>query len=164
MTPLTQREIRACFVNCSKGEATRMSLPHELDELPWSELDYLGWRDPQSPARACIVAEVGGAVRGIVLRAPHAAVGAGRTSMCSLCITTRAGGVTLMVAPRAGRAGQNGNTVGTWICSDLACSSFVRGTQHAGGASVPETLGVEDRVARLRRNLEDFVGKVSARV
>ena len=162
MSPLTERDIRGSFVNCTKGEASRVSVPHDLAEWPWSELDYAGWRDPQSPARGYLVTDVDGPLRGIVLRAPRSAIGAARKSMCSLCITTRSGGVSLMVAPRAGRRGQAGNTVGTYICSDLQCSACVRGGRHTGGASVPETLGVEERVARLHRNLADFVARVCA--
>jgi FBP C-terminal treble-clef zinc-finger len=159
---VTQREIRGSFVNCSKGEATRMFVPHDLPDRPWADLDYLGWRDPQSPARGYLVAEVAGELRGIVLRAPRAAVGAARKSMCSLCITTRSGGVALMVAPRAGKAGQQGNTVGTWICSDLQCSLYVRGKRHTGGPGVAETLSVEARIGRLHQNLAGFVGRVCA--
>jgi hypothetical protein len=160
--PLTERAIRGAFVNCSKGEASRMFVPHDLAEWPWSDLEYAGWRDPRSPARGYLVTDVDGPLRGIGLRAPRSAVGAARKSMCSLCITTRSGGVSLMVAPRAGRRGQQGNTVGTYICSDLQCSALVRGRLHTGGASVPETLSVEERVSRLHRNLTDFVGRVCA--
>ncbi|MEV0476177.1 FBP domain-containing protein, partial [Streptomyces prunicolor] len=52
MRPLTEREIRAAFVNCTKGEAKRLSIPRDLAERPWDDLDFLGWRDPQAPGRA----------------------------------------------------------------------------------------------------------------
>ncbi|MFF2198578.1 FBP domain-containing protein, partial [Streptomyces sp. NPDC058157] len=48
MKPLTEQEIRAAFVNCTKGEAKRLTVPHDLADRPWEHLDYLGWRDPQS--------------------------------------------------------------------------------------------------------------------
>ena len=161
MTPLTQREVRASFVNCTKGEASRMTIPHYLSDLPWPDQDYLGWRDKQSPTRGYVVAVVQGSVHGVVLRAPQSA-GPARKSMCSLCITTRTGGVALMVAPRAGRLGQQGNTVGTYICSDLQCSLYIRGKRHADGPGIPETLTLEDRVARLLGNLEEFFRRVCA--
>jgi hypothetical protein len=159
--PLTEPEIRRSFINCTKGEARRLNLPLDLAERPWQELDYLGWRDPQSPGRGYLVMP-GERPVGVVLRAPSATVGAARKSMCSICLTIRSGGVSLMVAPRAGRAGQAGNTVGTYICSDLLCSLYVRGKAHTGGPTVEETLTPEQRVARLRANLEAFVARVLA--
>ncbi|WP_121253754.1 FBP domain-containing protein [Nocardioides ferulae] len=162
MRPLTQREIRASFVNCSKGEASRMHIPHDLDSRPWDELDYLGWRDPQAPARGYLVADLDGQVQGITLRAPQSTVGATRRSMCSLCMTMRSGGVSLMVAPRAGRRGQQGNTVGTYICSDLQCSLSIRGKRPVDGASIPETLSTEERAARLLTHVEEFLARVRA--
>jgi hypothetical protein len=160
--PLTETEIRASFVNCSKGEAKRLHVPKDLASRPWDDLDYLGWADPQAPARRYLVAPVDGTAYGIVLRTNEASVGAARKSMCSLCITVQSGGVSLMVAPRAGRAGQQGNSVGTYICSDLACSLYVRGALRTGTPGMHETLTVEQRAARLVTNLESFVAKVRA--
>ena len=162
MRPLTQRDIRASFVNCTKGEASRMQIPHDLETRPWSELDYLGWRDPQSPARGYLVADLGGRLQGVTLRAPQATVGSARKSMCSLCLTMRSGGVSLMVAPRAGSRGQHGNTVGTYICSDLQCSLTIRGKRPVDGAGIQETLSTEERAARLLTHLEAFLRRVCA--
>lgn len=158
MLPLVESEIRASFVNCSKGEAKRIHLPRDLAEQPWSDLDYLGWRDPQAPARGYLVAEHDGGLCGIVLRAPQVGT-ARRSSMCSLCLTVRSGGVSLMVAPRAGRAAQLGHTVGTYMCADLTCSLYVRG-RLSSSAAVHETLTVEQRVERLTVNLDAFVARV----
>jgi hypothetical protein len=33
------------FVNCSKRESRRLTLPGRLTEIDWSNLDFLGWRD-----------------------------------------------------------------------------------------------------------------------
>ena len=54
MRPLTEQDIRNSFVNCSKGEAKRMFVPHDLGERPWDDLDFLGWRDPGAPDRSCL--------------------------------------------------------------------------------------------------------------
>jgi len=67
-------------------------------------------------------------------------------------------GRQLFVASRAGAAGKNGNTVGTYICSDLACSLYIRGLRrltlpHGG------ILSVEARVARLEQRLGAILGK-----
>ena len=66
MNPLTEPEIRASFVNCSKGEAKRLNVPRNLADQPWDDLDLLGWRDPQSRTRAYLVAEHAGTLRGVV--------------------------------------------------------------------------------------------------
>jgi hypothetical protein len=160
--PLTEPQIRASFVNCTKGEAKRLNVPRDLADRPWDDLDYLGWSDPQAPTRRYLVAEVDGATYGVVLRINEASVGAARRSMCSLCITVQSGGVSLMVAPRAGKAGQQGNSVGTYICSDLACSLYVRGKLRTGTPGMHETLTVEQRATRLVANLESFVARVRA--
>lgn len=161
MSPLTDRQIRASFVNCSKGEASRLSTPRDLADRPWDDLDYLGWRDPQSRTRGYLVAEYDGRLVGAVLRAPDAGIGA-RRSMCSLCLTVQSGGVALLVAPRAGKAGKQGHSVGTYICSNLACSLHVRGKLATEGAGMHETLSVEERVDRLVGNVHTFLRRILA--
>ena len=162
MRPLTQREIRASFVNCTKGEATRMHVPHDLDSRPWGELDYFGWRDPQSPARGYLVADLDGQLQGITLRAPQS-LGRLRPQEHVLAVPDDALRRRLPDGrPRAGRRGQQGNTVGTYICSDLQCSLSIRGRRRVDGAVIPETLSVEDRAARLLVHVEEFLGRVRA--
>jgi hypothetical protein len=162
--PLTEPEIRAAFVNCSKGEAKRASIPRNLTEQPWQDLDFLGWRDPQSPERAYLAAEIDGKLVAIVLRCPGPSPLQKKTSMCSVCLTSHTGGVTLMVAPRAGKAGQQGNTVGEYLCSDLACSLYVRGKKAVrglGGRPV-ERLSLEEQSERTMTNLAAFIAKIKA--
>ncbi|OAR26754.1 hypothetical protein A8W25_00095 [Streptomyces sp. ERV7] len=163
MKQLTEKEIRAAFVNCSKGEAKRLSVPRDLAEHPWDDLDYFGWRDPQAPGRAYLVAELEGTLKGLVLRSPGHTSGQGRRSMCSICLTTHDGGVSLMVAPKAGKAGQQGNSVGVYLCSDLACSLYVRGKKEAGaGARLHETITLEEKIQRTVTNLAAFTANVTA--
>lgn len=162
MEPLTESELRAAFVNCSKGEAKRLNVPRDLAERPWTDLDYLGWRDPQSPTRGYLATTYEGRPIAVVLRASSSSVGHARRSMCSLCITTSSAGVSLMVAPRAGRAGQQGHSVGTYICANLACSLYVRDKLATGAPVMRETLSVEQRVERLVTNLHAFLARVSA--
>ncbi|BFV56219.1 FBP domain-containing protein [Kitasatospora sp. CMC57] len=160
---MTEQEIRASFVNCTKGEAKRLNVPRGLTDLPWEDLDFLGWRDPQAPERAYLVAEVDGRLAGVALRLSTGGVGQARRSMCSLCVTTHSGGVSLMVAPRAGKAGQQGNSVGAYMCSDLACSLYVRGKRDAGpGARLHESITLEEKIERTLANLATFVAKVTA--
>ena len=162
MEPLTEQEIRAAFVNCTKGEAKRLSVPRDLADRPWGDLDFLGWRDPQAPDRAYLVTEWDdGRPKAVALRGSSAAVGQARRSMCSMCLTTHSGGVSLMVAPKAGRAGQQGNSVGAYMCTDLACSLYVRGLRDAGiGARLHETITLEEKIRRTVANVAAFVAKV----
>ncbi|MEV5610593.1 FBP domain-containing protein [Streptomyces sp. NPDC052225] len=162
MKPLTEREIRSAFVNCSKGEAKRLSVPHDLAERPWDDLDFFGWRDPQAPDRGYLVAEIDGGLQALTLRASHSTVGQTRRSMCSLCVTTHTGGVSLLVAPKAGKAGKQGNSVGAYMCSDLACSLYVRGKKDAGsGSRLHETLTLEEKIERTVTNVAAFFAKVT---
>ncbi|TDD64000.1 FBP domain-containing protein [Jiangella aurantiaca] len=163
MRPITESDIRRSFVNCSKGEAQRLAVPRDLDEQPWDDLDFLGWRDPGAPDRGYLVTHRDDGLIGITLRAaPKAARGFASRSMCSLCLTTHtSGGVSLMTARRAGEAGRQGNTVGQYLCGDLACSLYVRGRKKSiVSAEIDETITVEEKVARARQNLATFIGTV----
>ncbi|MEV4474554.1 FBP domain-containing protein [Nonomuraea sp. NPDC049504] len=166
MRPITDHDIRTSFINCSKGEAKRLSTPKDLADFPWDDLDFLGWRDPGAPERAYLVADHGGALTGVALRVTSGAARAFTSrSMCSLCLTTHTnGGVALMTARRTGEAGRQGNTVGQYVCADLACSLYTRGRKKApgDGALMDESLTVEDKIARVRVNLEAFLDKVTA--
>jgi hypothetical protein len=164
MRPLTERDIRSSFVNCTKGEAKRLAVPRDLAGRPWDDLDFLGWRDPAAPDRAYLVAEADPGLVGVALRRATPPAGQARRTMCSLCLTTHTGdGVSLMTARKAGRGGQQGNSVGAYMCTDLACSLYLRGRKDAGfGSRVHESLPLADKIARTRANLTAFLGKVSA--
>ncbi|MFH9397652.1 FBP domain-containing protein [Streptomyces sp. NPDC017556] len=163
MKPLTEQEIRTAFVNCTKGEAKRLSVPRDLADRPWGDLDFLGWRDPQAPDRAYLVLVSDEGPVGIQLRSSDAASWQTRRSMCSLCVTVHTGGVSLLVAPRAGKAGQQGNSVGAYMCSDLACSLYVRGKKDAGvGSRLRESLTLEQQIERTVVNVEAFIARVRA--
>jgi hypothetical protein len=162
--PLTEPEIRAAFLNCTKGEATRMHVPRDLAGQPWGDLDFLGWRDPQSPERACLAAELDGVLVALSLRCPGPGPLQKRSNMCSFCLTSHTGGVTLMVAPRAGKAGQQGNSVGAYLCTDLACSLYLRGLKPVAGLGgrLVEDLSTQEKAARTMANLAAFVARVTA--
>ncbi|MFE5209486.1 FBP domain-containing protein [Streptomyces sp. NPDC056600] len=167
MREISETDIRDSFVNCSKGEAKRLGLPRDLAERPWEDLDFLGWRDPGAPDRAYLVAErEDGGLLGLSLRAVSAGAARGFTarSLCSLCLTTHVrGDVVLMSARRTGEAGRQGNTVGQYLCADLACSLYLRGMKEsAAGRGFEESLGLEGKVARMRDNLDAFLRMVTA--
>ncbi|MEW2353158.1 FBP domain-containing protein [Spirillospora sp. NPDC029432] len=167
MQAITERDLRSCFVNCSKGDARRLSLPKDFAESPWDDLDFLGWRDEKAPDRAYLVAETGGRLTGIALRlasAPGRARGFNSSSLCSVCQTVHTGGgVALMSARRSGEAGKQGNTVGRYLCADLACSLYVRGKkQTLLGNGRDDGFPLEEKVARIKANLDAFVASVVA--
>ncbi|MEU3570197.1 FBP domain-containing protein [Kitasatospora sp. NPDC036755] len=164
MEPLSENEIRASFVNCSKGEARRLNLPRGLAELPWEHLDFLGWRDQGAPDRAYLVAPYEGELVGVTLRSPVIRRSLTKTNVCSLCVTAHAGsGVALLAARRAGAAGREGNTVGTYICADLACSLYLRGLKKSTLVTRPnESLPVELQIDRTVQHLGEFLAKVLA--
>ncbi|MEU4561547.1 FBP domain-containing protein [Actinoplanes sp. NPDC023936] len=173
MRQLDEKEIRDSFINCSKGEAGRIKLPAGFADgaVPWADIDFLGWTDPGAPQRALLVVPGGAGTgrdgaAGIVLRRPEAIkVSAMRSSMCRICLTDHASsGVGLFVAPLAGPAGRRGNTVGEYICSDLACSLYLRGKRQPKMRLVcrEETLTLPERIDRAMTNLAAFTDRIAA--
>jgi hypothetical protein len=164
MKPLTEQDIRSSFVNCSKGEAKRLAVPRDLADRPWADLDFLGWRDPGAPDRSYLVTERSGRPVGVTLRFPSQQRGFLHRSMCSLCLTTHPGnGVSLMTARKVGPAGREGNSVGVYICADLACSLYVRGKKlPESGSRFEESLTVEEQIARTTGHLAAFLDRLHA--
>ena len=163
MKPLTEPEIRASFVNSTKGEAKRMHVPRDLAERPWDDLDFLGWRDPAAPDRAYLVIELQDRLVGIALRRA-AQSGRARKAMCAWCLTTHSGdGVSLMTARKAGKSGQLGNSVGAYVCADLECSLYLRGKKNAGpGSRFRESITQEDQAARIVTGVAAFLARVES--
>jgi hypothetical protein len=169
--PLTEKQIRSSFVNCTKGEAARLRLPLDFAEVPWPDLDFLGWVDPGAPLRAHLVLPSAHGRHGpqgplgISLRMPSVRGGSMKSSMCQLCLTGHASsGVALLVAPLAGAQGREGNTVGVYVCADLACSLYLRGKRQPKLRFVQheETLTLDERLARMSGNLDAFVSRITA--
>ncbi|WP_029431085.1 FBP domain-containing protein [Blastococcus sp. URHD0036] len=164
MEPLTEPQIRRSFVNCSKGEANAVTLPRDLDQLPWADLELLGWRDAKAPLRGYLVVPGEGRPVGISLRAADTKMSGRTAAMCLLCQTAQPGdAISLFTARRVGEAGRNGNTVGTYICADLGCAQRVR-------TEIPQWLRerdpdevVAERTAELRRRVHGFLESVQQR-
>jgi len=165
--PLDEATIRKSFVNCSKGDAGRIRLPAGFADgaVPWADLDFLGWTDPGAPLRALLVVPGADGPTGVVLRRPETrrSSSLSRSSMCRVCLTTHgSSGVALFVAPLAGPAGRNGNTVGEYLCTDLACSLYLRGkrTPKLRPIRWEETLTLDERVERTLAKLATFTERV----
>ena len=160
MKALSETDIRASFVNATKGEIARSPLPG-LHEVLWNDREYLGWRDHGAPLRGYLVHWVDAQPVGVVLRASSVSMRPGISAMCSLCRTPQPSDqVTLFSAARAGEAGRNGNSVGTYICADLACSLIIRITPP----KLPRQPDPAEIVARRAQGLLDRVNNFTADV
>lgn len=156
---MTEAQIRAAMANAAPGEAERMPVPG-LHEVVWADREYLGWRDPGSPTRGYLVAWRGDEPVGIALRASEVRLRAG-SAICSLCSTPQpAGQVTMFSAARVGEAGRAGNSVGTYICADLACSLLIRIAPPSSAWHPDPQAALADRCAALASRLDAFLGRV----
>lgn len=160
MRELTAEQIRASMVNASEAEIERMPLPG-LHETVWADREYLGWRDPAGSLRGYIVHWVGDRPIGITLRAASSALRPGIGAMCSLCHTPQPSTqVVMFSAPRGGEAGRDGNSIGTYICTDLACSIMIRIIPGMSELSLSRDELVARRGAGLQLRLENFTANV----
>lgn len=159
MRALSEAEIRAAMVNATPGEAERMPVPG-LHEVVWGDREYLGWRDPGAPQRGYLVYWRDEVAIGIALRASEVRLRPG-AAICSLCNTPQpAGQVTMFSATRAGEAGRAGNTVGTYICADLACSLLIRIAPPSYDWQPDTSQIVAERVAGLASRVDSFASRV----
>ncbi|GIG38576.1 FBP domain-containing protein [Cellulomonas phragmiteti] len=165
MIPLTEKQIRAAFVNASRREANEATLP-DLASLDWDRLDYLGWRDRRAPLSAYAVLDLAGTPTGVLLRAADAPRVRRRT-VCAWCedvVVTD--DVTMYVARRGGASGKRGNTIGTLICTEFTCSRNVRRvptrTEAGSDAESLREQIVARRVAGLRERSARFVAEIAS--
>ncbi|GAA3304065.1 FBP domain-containing protein [Dactylosporangium vinaceum] len=165
MEPVTESDLRAAFVNCSKGEAQRAYIPRDLAERRWADLDFLGWRDPGTLDRSYLAAEHDGRLVAVALRIAQQQRKFLARGMCSLCLTVHPGnGVSLMTGRRTGKAGRNGDSVGLYLCTDLHCSLYIRGIRKPNtGGRMDETLTVDEQVERLTGKLTAFLDRLTDR-
>lgn len=144
MRALTAEQIRAGFVNLGAEEAARVPMPG-LHEVLWEDREFLGWRDPSLAGRGYLAIETADAVVAIAVRRAQTPLARAVPAMCSLCHSTQPfAQVALFSAARAGQAGRDGATVGTYICDDLGCSHTIRMLP----ASSPGAVGSGDLLAR----------------
>lgn len=167
MTPLTEQELRASFVNASRREAAEAGAP-DLDSVRWEEIDYLGWRNPKLPLLAYVVLalpEDPGTPVGVLLRSVPRGERR-RRMLCAWCqdIVSK-DDVVMYVAKRAGASGRRGNTIGTAVCADFGCSANARrppSLMEMSRDTSPEEkeFWVGLRVEELRRKSAHFVREV----
>lgn len=155
MQPLTEEQIRASFVNVPEVDAERVPMPG-LHEVVWDEREYLGWHDARAPQRAYLTVWKGDRPVSLALRS-NPSIRGGINAMCNLCHTPQPGAqVSLFAAPRPGEAGRNGDTIGTYICSDLGCSANIRITPPPAPMQLPPEEILQRRIEGLQSRLDAF--------
>jgi len=153
--------IRSSFVNASLRERKALVLPPGLGETPWSDLDYLGWRDPKLPLLGYVVTELDGEPVGVLLRQAQRTP-RGRVQ-CAWCEDVQLPSpVTFFGAKRAGEAGRSGNTVGTLVCAGFECSVNVRRRPTLAYVGFDLEAERRRRIEALRTNVANFVRNVRA--
>lgn len=160
MRPVTEAEIRNSLINMADDEIEAMSIPG-LHETIWGEREFLGWRDVQHSRRGYLVFWAGDQLRGIMVRAAETPMPPGRSALCALCHTQQpAPQVSLFVAPKAGEQGLRGNTVGTYLCADLSCSTIIRMAPVASSEQVAPGNPLPRRAEGIVARLEGFSNRV----
>lgn len=161
MEKISDKQIRSCFVNASRSEAAKLTLPAGFASLDWDRLDFLGWRDEKMPQRGYLVSQTGDRPVGLMLRAPDGGSGKNRKVLCDLCRDVFSEeDVYLWVAKRAGQSGRDGNTVGTLICAQFVCSANVRKEPPVSEIEPDPAAVVERQIRGLRERTERFIGRV----
>ena len=158
MRALTENEVRDAFVNATPDELRVIAMPHDFVLTDWDHLDFFAWRDPRTRGRGYVIAERDGEPTGVVLRAAEGQSRA-RSAMCNLCHTMQPGDqVSLFTARRAGVAGEQGDTVGTYMCADLSCHETVRLAAPLAPSEI--RASVDRKIDGTKRRTEDFVDGV----
>jgi hypothetical protein len=158
MRPMTESDVREAFANATPDELRLMALPHDFLLIDWFHLDFLAWRDPRTRGRGYVVVEIDGEWSGVVVRAADGTSRA-RSAMCNLCHTMQPGDqVSLFTARKAGAAGEQGDSVGTYMCADLSCHENVRLALPLAPSEVRGSVDL--RIDGTRRRTETFVERV----
>ncbi|KQR49187.1 hypothetical protein ASF87_10385 [Microbacterium sp. Leaf161] len=159
MRALTEADIRASFVNADADELRVMEMPLDFVLIDWDYLDFFAWRDPSAGRRGYVLTQRDGEISGVVLRVSDP--GRGRSGMCNICHTMQPGNqVALFSARRAGEAGMRGDSVGTYICTDLSCHENVRLAHPLAPSEVLAPGQVDMRLDGTRRRMEAFTKRV----
>ena len=160
MLPVTEREIRACFVNATLRERNNLTLPADFADLDWDAIDYLGWRDRKYDGIAYVVVRLADGPAGILLKRADAR--SRHKSQCSWCEDVHLPNeVVFFVAKRGGAAGRNGNTLGTLVCAEFQCSANVRKRPPTAYVGFDVEAARLQRIEALRQHVTAFVRRVA---
>ncbi|CAL8900466.1 hypothetical protein KVA01_19870 [Kocuria varians] len=158
----SESAIRKSFINCSKGAAQRINIPQDVLHGDWESQIFLGWYDPKSPRVGYVVVETEDGLRGLVLE-KSAQKASGGARMCQICLTLHpASGVCLVSIQRSKTAKDHYSSVGTYVCSNLACSDYTLGRKKPDGVrQMEETMSAEERAERTLANMRGLVERVA---
>jgi hypothetical protein len=159
MQPLTEERIRASLLNASQRQRRAMTLPPGWPDLPWPDLDLLGWRDPKIPQLGYVVVELEEGPVGVLLRQAERVPR--QRAQCSWCEDVRLPApVVFFSARRAGAAGRNGSTIGTLACAGFECSANVRRRPPLAYVGFDLDAARQRRIEALREHVAGFVRHV----
>lgn len=159
MRPLTEKQIRSCFINSTLRERNNMPLPADFADIDWDSRDYLGWRDPKTPGLGYAVIPVEDELVGLILRKADGSI---RTRpQCNWCEdVTLPNDVVFFSVKRAGAAGRKGDTVGTLVCANFECSTNVRRRVSVAYVGFDVEEAKRQRIASLQERVANFARSV----
>jgi hypothetical protein len=159
MHALSEDAVRASLLNATVRERKALVLPPGFPDLPWDDLDHLGWRDPRQPLTGYVVALVDGAPAGVLLRQAERTPRA--RAQCSWCEDVQLpNDVVFFSARRAGDAGRRGDTVGTLVCAGFECSRNVRRMPVLAYPGFDREAERLRRIAALREHVDTFLRRI----
>lgn len=163
MRSLTHSDVTRAFVNATKGETKAITFPAGFDATDFASLDFYGWRDPKFERRGYLVAERDDDLVAVLLTTQATGAGTRRKAMCAICRAVDDGSnVALFAARRTGPLGRRGDTIGTYVCAGLDCSSQLRFPTHrAGRTTLADGHESDDeRAAAMLERLGAFLDSV----
>jgi hypothetical protein len=155
MRPLSTDDVHDALANATDDERRVLSLPLDFALADWDHHDFYAWADPRARGRGYLFAEVDGELVGVVVRAAEGSSRA-RAAMCDLCHTMQPSDQVTLFSAR--RAGDQGGSVGLYMCADLSCHENVR--LAAPLAPSEMRASVDRRIDGTRRRVESFVSNV----
>lgn len=156
MLPLAENQIRSSFINASVRERNNLNLPENFESLDWDSLDFLGWRDRKYPGVGYAIAWVDDSPVGVLFR--HAEGRMRSRAQCAWCAdVTLPNEVVYFTAKRSGRAGRNGNTVATLMCTNFQCSANVRRPAPPAYIGFDVEAARQERMAGLKAHVQSFM-------
>jgi hypothetical protein len=160
MHALPAEGIRDLFINATLRERKAIPLPDPMPtEVEWTQLDYLGWRDPKQPQVGYALIELDGVAVGVMLR--QAERSPRSRAQCSWCEDVQLpNDVVFFSAKRAGDAGRRGDTLGTLVCSRFECSVNVRTRMPMAYIGFDVEAARTRRIEALREHAAAFARRV----
>ena len=132
----------------------------DLEEVPWEDLDYLGWVHPSGHLGYVVLQSPNdGEIKGIRLSRSQRPAGRPRLEMCSWCHHVhKAGGTAMFTVSVRGSEGRH--TLGNKVCKDLDCSLRVRNLIEPG-SFMRETLYEPAKIWRMQQTMHRWLGKAN---